>query len=190
MKALPQYYNLSTDYERLYRLSQQQRIVCFVPYPFGVDKDKQTLQTAQTQRYSPNDTEAMEIGSKGVAYVSAFDTKELSMKEDFIEQCMIRKILFIEPQNISIPFFKELAFSKFKKKGEEAYLNNIEMCSWEQTFSNTAGPHGGIGGQALTKFPIFAFINEVTGNVFVHCSGFWKFIPKEKFKPFEYISFN
>lgn len=50
--------------------------------------------------------------------------------------------------------------------------NDINWWSWPQTFSSTAGPHGGIGGQALTTFQVFGF--EGNGRRFLFCDGLWK----------------
>lgn len=50
---------------------------------------------------------------------------------------------------------------------------DLEWFSWPEMFASTAGPHGGIGGQALTTFQVFAFDNGL-GDRVKCCAGVWK----------------
>lgn len=45
---------------------------------------------------------------------------------------------------------------------------------WPQTFGNTSGPRGGIGGQAMTEFQVFAFKHHWSGAQLKWCAGVWK----------------
>lgn len=77
----------------------------------------------------------------------------------------------------------------YEKKPPENVLNILQMksevvdCSyfaWPQTFGSTAGPHPGIGGQAISSFTVEAWVNladntaiYVCGNMY-HWTEHWK----------------
>lgn len=47
--------------------------------------------------------------------------------------------------------------------------------SWPEAFGSTAGPFGGIGGQAITTFQVEAFHLDDTGEAVLYCNGrLWK----------------
>ena len=60
---------------------------------------------------------------------------------------------------------------------------DLEYYSFPQSFGSTAGPFGGIGGQAITSFQIEVFTHQYGGyGAVIFCGGrFWKWI--EKFTP-------
>lgn len=56
--------------------------------------------------------------------------------------------------------------------------DDLEVYTWPETFGSTAGPHGGIGGQAISTFQVWGFYNSAWdkqswGGV-LYCSGVWK----------------
>ena len=60
-------------------------------------------------------------------------------------------------------------------KGREVYPENCRYYAWTETFGNTAGPWGGMGGSRVTTFQIEAIVVPPSYAV-VYCSGrFWKF---------------
>lgn len=93
MKYLQHGYETSTDYELLFELIKTQRVVCFVPY----DKDSKTKDVCQSQAMSIDGS--IDIGARGISYISAFAINGKTLKEDFIMQCQVCKLEFIEPNN-------------------------------------------------------------------------------------------
>lgn len=60
--------------------------------------------------------------------------------------------------------------------------NNIEMYSWPVIFPNTAGPHeNSIGGDALTAFQVYGFVDTRTNKGVLYCEDVWKHV--RKFQP-------
>lgn len=47
-----------------------------------------------------------------------------------------------------------------------------EWVSWPETFASTAGPHGGIGGQAITAFQVYGFRGG--NHAMMCCAGKWR----------------
>lgn len=56
---------------------------------------------------------------------------------------------------------------------EACYAGDITWYSWPEAFPSTSGPHGGIGGQAITIFQVFAF-RTPDGKTTKCCDGIWK----------------
>ena len=56
-----------------------------------------------------------------------------------------------------------------------AHPDDLRVWSWPETFASTAGPHGGIGGQAFTDFQVFAFESEKDCHRTKCCDGVWKY---------------
>ena len=67
----------------------------------------------------------------------------------------------------------------FKREGIDCY--NFDYYAFPEIFSSTSGPHGGIGGAAMSKFTVEAYVHEDVATVYV-CSG------KFKFKKGKYIA--
>jgi len=60
-------------------------------------------------------------------------------------------------------------------KGREVYPDRVDYYAWMETFGNTSGPWGGMGGTSVTKFQIEAIVVPPSFAV-VFCNGrFWKF---------------
>lgn len=91
MKYLNHGYQTSTDYEKLFELIKTQRVVCFTPY----HNDSLTADVCQSQ--SVAFTSSIDIGARGISYISALGISGRTLKEDFIKQCQESKIEFIEP---------------------------------------------------------------------------------------------
>jgi len=58
--------------------------------------------------------------------------------------------------------------------------------AWPQIFSSTAGPHGGIGGQAISTFTVEAWVSDGIGPTVYVCSNMYSF-SHDKFEPFKNI---
>ena len=54
----------------------------------------------------------------------------------------------------------------------------LEFFGWSQTFSSTSGPNGGIGGQAMTRFDVIAFLDITSGRAVMFCSNVYKKVDK------------
>lgn len=63
---------------------------------------------------------------------------------------------------------------KFAEEKLEYPIERLTFFGWTQSFSSTAGPGGGIGGQAITPFDVVAFLNELNGDAVMFCSNVWK----------------
>jgi len=63
----------------------------------------------------------------------------------------------------------------------------ISYYAWPQTFSNTAGPGGGMGGQTISEFTVEAYVCDGTGPTVYLCSGMFFFDDVEEFEPFKKI---
>lgn len=85
------YDNLSQDYELLFELMQKQRIVCFIKNKEGLEE------ICATGRKFNKDY--ISIGTRGIEYISAFDYKDLTPKEDFLKQCKEYQLKFLIPGN-------------------------------------------------------------------------------------------
>lgn len=92
-------YNTSKDYEKLFELIKTQRIVCFVTYEQtigGNSNNKITLTDVCASSIVYN-ADFINIGVRGVGYVSAMEFDNKTIKEDFIRQCEHYKLEYIEP---------------------------------------------------------------------------------------------
>jgi len=56
------------------------------------------------------------------------------------------------------------------------HAGDLTWWSWPEVFGSTAGPHSGVGGQAMTPFQVIRFENQ-KGEALMWCVGKWK-IPK------------
>lgn len=87
-------YKFSEDYELLYKLLQKQIIVCFIDYN-SYDKKYENQEplydVCTTQRHKPKEG-WINISSRGHGYLTARN------KEEFIEECKLRKLKYIPPQ--------------------------------------------------------------------------------------------
>lgn len=57
------------------------------------------------------------------------------------------------------------------------HAEDIRWWSWPETFSSTAGPRAGVGGQAITWFQVYGF--ECAGfpvdlDAVLYCAGKWR----------------
>ena len=51
----------------------------------------------------------------------------------------------------------------------------VDWWSWPEMFGSTAGPGGGIGGQMMTQFQVFAFAADYTEKKpLIYCAGRWR----------------
>jgi len=94
MEYLKHGYKISTDYEKLFELIKTQRVVCFTPY----HNDSKTADVCQSQ--SVAFTNSIDIGARGISYISALAISGRTLKEDFIKQCEESEIEYIEPNNL------------------------------------------------------------------------------------------
>lgn len=62
----------------------------------------------------------------------------------------------------------------------------ISYYAWPQTFSNTAGPCEGFGGQAISIFTVEAWVCNNEGPTVYVCGNKY-FFEDDKFKPFKNI---
>ncbi len=53
----------------------------------------------------------------------------------------------------------------------------LDYYAFPQTFGSTSGPHGGMGGQAISTFTVEAYVCEGTGPTVYTCAGKLKFDP-------------
>ncbi len=83
------YTNLSQDYELLFELMQTQRVICLVD-------NNECTDICATRAVQDNGY--FSIGARGIEYIGAFEFKDKSAKEDFIDQCKKSNIRFIEPK--------------------------------------------------------------------------------------------
>lgn len=83
------YKNLSEDYEKLFELMQKERIICFVENSNGNQDICATMAVIQDDYYR--------VGARGIEYIGAFKYKDMTAKEDFINQCKNCKLKFLEP---------------------------------------------------------------------------------------------
>ena len=60
--------------------------------------------------------------------------------------------------------------------------NNISFYAWPQTFGSSSGPHKYVGGQMITPFTVFVFV-DIFEFAMAFCCGKWKFIDRGQFKP-------
>lgn len=74
---------------------------------------------------------------------------------------------------------RAMDFTKVPAIAEEAAARlevepaELSMLAWPQVFGSTAGPHGGIGGAAMTTFQVLAFVGA-DGQGILWCDGVWK----------------
>lgn len=91
-------YKTSKDYELLFELQKTQRIVCFVDVKDFKNLNEYRLQDICQTQVRTN-KEVVEICTRGIAYISAFAFKKMSLKDDFISQCEKQNLEFIVPNN-------------------------------------------------------------------------------------------
>lgn len=60
-------------------------------------------------------------------------------------------------------------------KEKEVGYYDIAFYAWPYTFGSTSGPRGGIGGQAMTTFTIFAWVCDDIGPTVFTCAGMYHF---------------
>jgi len=75
------YPNTSKDYKLLIELMKTKRIVCFVKYR----NSSKVYDVCATRPVFSNDS--LEVGARGIGYISAFEINGNSLEEDFIKQC-------------------------------------------------------------------------------------------------------
>ena len=73
-----------------------------------------------------------------------------------------------------IDFSVDELIEEGKKRVNSKDKYSFAWHSWPQTFGSTAGPHDGIGGQAMTEFQVFLFENTYTHECMLFCDGLWK----------------
>lgn len=54
-----------------------------------------------------------------------------------------------------------------------AVPSDLEIVEWNQMFGTTAGPHSGVGGCAMTAFPVIGF-KSPSGYGVMWCDGLWR----------------
>jgi hypothetical protein len=61
----------------------------------------------------------------------------------------------------------------FKQKEPEHFYGPeaIDYYAWPQTFGDTSGPIGGIGGQAMSTFTVNAYVLNGSGPTLYVCAG-------------------
>lgn len=90
-------YNTSTDYEKLFELVQHKRVVCFVTVKGYKDEDGYKLQDVCQSEVTPSGS-MIDIGVRGISYISALGGKDRNIKDDFIKQCHEAELEFIDPE--------------------------------------------------------------------------------------------
>ena len=63
-------------------------------------------------------------------------------------------------------------------KGREILFAELDFYAWPQTFGNTAGPSGGIGGCAISTFTVEAYVCDGNGPTVYICNGMYHFEDK------------
>lgn len=89
-------YKTSRDYNKLFELIKTQRVVCFVTYKEYRDKNGYKLQDV-CQSQVRNSESMVDIGVRGISYISAMDFEDRNIKDDFISQCEASELEYIEP---------------------------------------------------------------------------------------------
>lgn len=75
----------------------------------------------------------------------------------------------IKRQNFAnVPAVAEEAAERLETTAER-----LSMWAWPQVFGSTSGPHGGIGGAAMTRFQVLGFEAD-DGQAILWCDGVWK----------------
>lgn len=62
-------------------------------------------------------------------------------------------------------------------KRQQVRFCDLSYFAWPQTFSSTAGPRPGIGGQSISTFTVEAYVCDVAGPTVYHCAGMYAFSP-------------
>jgi len=89
-------YKTSKDYGKLFELAKHQRVVCFIEHKDHDDEEGYRLQdVCQTQVFKTEESQSVSV--RGIAYISALQMDDISVKEDFISQCENCNLEFIEP---------------------------------------------------------------------------------------------
>lgn len=101
-------YKTSKDYEKLYELIKAQRIVCFVTHKKDRGRDGYKLQDI-CQSQVVNSDSMIDIGARGVSYITAMDFEDRNIKDDFISQCEASELEYIEPN-----FYKNTDWDKMR----------------------------------------------------------------------------
>ena len=55
----------------------------------------------------------------------------------------------------------------------EVDIDAIEWHSWPEVFPSSSGPHGGVGGQTMTTFQVYGFIDDAD-RALMWCAGRWR----------------
>ena len=66
------------------------------------------------------------------------------------------------------------------KKRDVKYCD-LDYFAFPETFANTAGPHGGIGGCAMSTFTVEAYVCDGQGPTVYVCAGKYKY-KNERYK--------
>jgi len=83
-------------------------------------------------------------------------------------------------QNIEDLFSKAAgAFST--KCANEVVPVDLSFYSYPFTFGSTSGPHGGMGGCAMTTYQVYVFAYKYSALYLFYCDGVWKLRPNFKF---------
>lgn len=78
----------------------------------------------------------------------------------------------------------EFVIEIFKSKG--IFHDHISYLAWPQVFGSTAGPHPGIGGQAMSSFTVEAYVSNGVGPTVYICSNMYHY-ETGRFEPFKNI---
>lgn len=91
-------YETSRDYVQLWSLAQKQAVVCVVDYHGGAfgDRSGSLLRDIASTQWCP-DTCWMQVGARGIGYVTAYDDPGRSCREMFISECESVNLEWIVP---------------------------------------------------------------------------------------------
>lgn len=93
-------YNASKDYNKLFELVQNQRVICIVTTTNKLSNgDSIEIKNVCSNTALANKT-SISIGTKGIGYIDAIEFEDKSLKEDFIEQCEFYKLEYIDPEMV------------------------------------------------------------------------------------------
>lgn len=73
----------------------------------------------------------------------------------------------------------------FKQKAPEYFYGpeSLDYYAWPQTFGDTSGPRGGIGGRAISSFTVEAYVLNGSGPTLYVCAGMCYYDDR----PFEFM---
>jgi len=72
-------------------------------------------------------------------------------------------------------------------KDRKVEYMDLDYYAYPETFGSTAGPRGGIGGCAMSKFTVEAWVCDEGGPVVYLCAGMYCF-DNSRFEPFKNIT--